>query len=328
MDRRQFIGFAGAAATSPLLPFGMARAQATFPQGNIRLVVPYAAGGVVDVVGRQWANAVKSSLGTVVVENQGGGGGTIGATTVARATPDGYTLLFGDTSNLVVAPYVTKGIAYDPAKDFSPVSLVATSSTAIVVHSSVPVKTLEEFIVYAKANQQNLSYASAGTGTVTHLAGELFKQLVDAPGITHVPYRGAGPGLNDLVAGTVPMMTPNVTGQVLAFHRSGQIRILAVCAPKPLKIAPEIPAARERIPGLVVQLTTAIVGPAGLPAAVTAKISAATAAAVKDESFIKAMEAAGLEAQEDATPATAGAFIVQENKRLMPVIKSAGLEPT
>ncbi len=328
MDRRRFVGFAGAAATAHLLPFGMARAQAAFPQGNIRLIVPYAAGGVVDVVGRHWANAVKSSLGTVVVENQGGGGGTIGAAAVARASPDGYTLLFGDTSNLVVAPYVTKSIAYDPAKDFAPVSLVATSSTAIVVHSSVPVKTLEDFIVYAKANQQKLSYASAGTGTVTHLAGELFKQLVGAPEITHVPYRGAGPGLNDLVAGTVLMMTPNVTGQVLGFHRTGQIRILAVCAPKPLKIAPEIPAAREKIPGLIVQLTTAIVGPAGLPAPVVAKISAATAAAVKDESFIKAMEVAGLEAQEDATPAAARTFLIEENKKLMPVIKSAGLEPT
>ncbi|MBV9558570.1 MAG: tripartite tricarboxylate transporter substrate binding protein [Pseudolabrys sp.] len=328
MDRRRFVGLSGAAAAAHLFPFGAARAQAAFPQSSIRLVVPYAAGGVVDVVGRQWANAVKSSLGTVVIENQGGGGGTIGAASVARATPDGYTLLFGDTSNLVVAPYVMKNIAYDPTKDFAPISLVATSSTAIVVHSSVPVKTLEEFIVYAKANQQKLSYASAGTGTVTHLAGELFKQLVGAPAITHVPYRGAGPGLNDLVAGTVLMMTPNVTGQVLGFHRTGQIRILAVCAPRPLKIAPEIPAAREKIPGLVVQLTTAIVGPAGLPTAIAAKISAATAAAVKDESFIKAMEAAGLEAQEDATPATARTFLVEENKKLMPVIKSAGLEPT
>src|SRR5262249_49950378 len=109
MDRRQFLGFAGAAATTHLLPSGAARAQAAFPQGNIRLVVPYAAGGVVDVVARHWANAVKSSLGNIVVENQGGGGGTIGAAAVARANPDGYTLLFGDTSNLVIAPYVMKG---------------------------------------------------------------------------------------------------------------------------------------------------------------------------------------------------------------------------
>jgi tripartite-type tricarboxylate transporter receptor subunit TctC len=327
MDRRQFIHLSGATTAAQLVPLGSARAQADYPQQNIRLVIPYAAGGVVDVVGRQWANAVKSSLGTVVVENQGGGGGTLGAAAVARATPDGYTLMFGDTSNLVVAPYVVKSIAYDPTKDFTPVSLVATSSTAVVVHASVPVNTLEEFIVYAKANQEKLSYASAGTGTVTHLAGELFKQLIDAPRITHVPYRGAGPGINDLVAGTIPMMTPNVTGQVLGFHRSGQIKILAVCAPKPLKIAPEIPAASARLPGLVVQLTTAIAGPAGLPAPIAAKISAATAAAVKDPAFTKALEAAGLEAQDDSTPAAARAFLVQENKKLAPVIKSAGLEP-
>lgn len=327
MDRRQFIGLGSAGVAAQLISFEGARAQAEYPRGNIRLVVPYAAGGVVDAVARHWGNSVKGSLGTVVVENQGGGGGTIGAAAVARANADGYTLLLGDTSNLVIAPYVTKNMSYDPTKDFIPVSLVATSSTAIVVHSSVPTKTLNEFVAYAKANQQKLSYASAGTGTVTHLAGELFKQLIGAPDITHVPYRGAGPGLNDLVAGTVLMMTPNVTGQVLGFHRNGQVRILAVCAPKPLKTAPEIPAANTILPGLVLQLTTAIVAPAGTPDAIVAKIAAATGQSLKNEAFAKALEAAGLESRDDASPATARNYLDAENKRLASVIKAAGLEP-
>lgn len=327
MDRRHFIGFGAAAAAAPLLPAGTALAQAGYPQGNIRLIVPYAAGGVVDAVARHWADAVKTSLGTVVVENQGGGGGTIGAASVSHAKPDGLTLLFGDTSNLVIAPYVMKNLTYDPAKDFAPASMVATSSTAIVVHSSVPAKTLSEFITYAKANQKTLSYASAGTGTVTHLAGELFKQLIKAPDITHVPYRGAGPGLNDLVAGTVPMMTPNVTGPVLGFHRAGKVRILAVCAPKPLKAAPDIPAASATLPGLVVQLTAGVAAPAGTPDAVIAKIAAATAEALKNEKFAKALEASGLEARTDASPAAARNYLTSERQRLVPVIKAAGLQP-
>lgn len=328
MDRRQFVGLGGAFAASQVLPGASAFAQSNYPQSNVHLVVPYAAGGVVDAVGRHWGNAVKDSIGTVVVENVGGGGGIIGAAAVARSTPDGYKLLFGDTSNLVIAPYIKKNLAYDPVKDFTPVSMVATSSTAIVVHSSVPVKTFEEFIAYAKANQKTLSYGSAGVGTVTHLAGELFKQLIGAPAITHVPYRGAGPGLNDLVAGTLPMMTPNVTGPVLGFHRAGKIRILAVCAPRPLRAAPEIPAASATLPGLVVQLSSGVVAPAGTPEPIVAKLAAATGQALKDEKFAKALEAAGLEAQTDATPAFARSYLDAERKRLAPIIKAAGLEPT
>ena len=183
-----------------------------------------------DAVARHWADRMKVPLGTVIVENQGGGGGTIGAAAVSRAKPDGYTLLFGDTSSQIIAPYFDAQSALRSGKNFAAVCMVATSSTAIVVHPSVPATTLAEFIKYAQSHQKQLSYASAGTGTVTHLAGELFKQLIKAPDIAHVPYRGAGPGLSDLVAGTVPMMTPNVTGQVLGFHRAGKVRILAVCA--------------------------------------------------------------------------------------------------
>src|SRR5581483_6957489 len=171
--------------------------------------------GVVDAVARNWAERVRTPLGTVAVENQGGGGGLIGAGAVAHATPDGYLLLFGDTSSQIISPYLKQNPPYDAVKDFSPVSMLATSSTAIVVHQSVPVKDFKEFIAYAREHQKQLSYGSAGTGTVTHLAGELFKQLIKAPDILHVPYRGAGPGLVDLVAGTLPMMTPNVTSQVL-----------------------------------------------------------------------------------------------------------------
>lgn len=328
MNRRDCIRLGAAAVTARLLPVGAAFAQSKYPQSTIRLVVPYAPGGVVDAVARHWADRMKGPLGTVIVENQGGGGGTIGAATVSRAKPDGYTLLFGDTSSQIIAPSLMLNPPYDPAKNFSAISMVATSSTAIVVHPSIPVMTLAEFIKYAQSNQKQLSYASAGTGTVTHLAGELFKQLIKTPDITHVPYRGAGPGLSDLVGGTVPMMTPNVTGQVLGFHRAGKVRILAVCAPAPLAAAPDIPAAAKTLPGLVVQLTCGVLAPTGTPQSIVAQISEATAQIVKDPDFGRVLEAAGLETRADVSPATAEAYLASERERLVPIIKAAGLQPT
>ncbi len=291
------------------------------------MVVPYAPGGVVDAVARNWAERMKAPLGTIVIENQGGGGGTIGASTVAHARFDGYTLLFGDTSCQIIAPYLMLNPPYDATKDFAPVSMIATSSTAIVVHPSVPATNLGEFVKYAQIHQKKLSYASAGTGTVTHLAGELFKQLTKTPDILHVPYRGAGPGLIDLMANVVPMMTPNVTSQVLNFHRAGDLRILAVCAPARLKAAPEIPAAVETLPGLVVELTCGVLAPAGTPPPIIAQIADITATVIKRPDFDLALQAAGLEARSDASPAGAQAFLASERQRLIPIIEAAGLQP-
>ena len=328
MNRRDCIRLGAAALAARYLRGPAAFAQSKYPQETIRLIVPYAPGGVVDAVARNWAERVRGPIGTVIVENEGGGGGTIGAATVAHAKPDGYTLLFGDTSSQIIAPYLMLHPSYDPAKDFSPVSMIATSSTAIVVHPSVPAQSLSEFIPYAQSHQKQLSYASAGTGTVTHLAGELFKELIKAPDILHVPYHGAGPGLIDLLAGTVPMMTPNVTSQVLSYHRDGKIRILAVCAPAPLKAAPEIPAAVEVLPGLVVQLTCGVLAPAATPQSVVSQLSAATAQVMQSPDFQHVMEAAGLETRTDASAAGAQSYLAAERERLVPIIQAAGLEPS
>ena len=327
MRRRTFIQSGGAALLAQSLSSQLAVAQSKYPARPIRLIVPYAPGGVVDTVARNWAQRMKTPLGTLVIENQGGGGGTIGAGTVAHAAFDGYTLLFGDTSSQIIAPYLMVDPPYDAVKDFAPVSLIATSSTAVVLHPSVPAKTLEEFIKYAVSHQKNMSYASAGAGTVTHLAGEMFKQLTNTPDILHVPYRGAGPGLIDLLANVVPMMTPNVTGQVLNYHRSGDVRILAVCAPARLKAAPEIPAAVESLPGLIAELTCGVLAPAKTPQPIIAQIADATADVIKQPDFEVALRAAGLETRSDASPGGAQAFLTSERQRLIPIIKAAGLEP-
>jgi tripartite-type tricarboxylate transporter receptor subunit TctC len=324
--RRRDILSLGAGLLVPALPFQQSLA-ATYPERTVRLIVPYAPGGVVDAVARNWAEIMRAPLGTIIIENQGGGGGITGATTVAHAPPDGYTLLFGDTSSQIIAPYLLLNPPYDAAKDFAAISMFATSSTAIVVHPSVPATDFATFIKFAQSHAKDLSYASAGTGTVTHLAGELFKQLIKAPDILHVPYRGAGPGLVDLIAGTVPMMTPNVTSQVLGFHKAGKLRILAVCAPARLKTAPELPAAVETLPGLVVQLTCGVLAPTGTPPEIIAQIVAATETAVGQPVFEAALASAGLELRADTSTSGAQAFLATERERLIPIIKAAGLTP-
>jgi tripartite-type tricarboxylate transporter receptor subunit TctC len=325
-DRRDFIQGSAAAIAAQLLPAPFAVAQSKYPASPVRLIVPYAPGGVVDAMARIWADRMKP-FGTIVVENQGGGGGTIGAASVAHARPDGYTLLFGDTSSQIIAPYLLSHPPYDGLKDFVAVSMLATSSTAIVVHPSVPAANLDEFIKYAQSNQSRLSYASAGTGTVTHLAGELFKQLTNTPAILHVPYRGAGPGLIDVISGVVPMMTPNVTSQVLDFHRAGNLRILAVCARARLKAAPDVAAAAETLPGLVVGLTCGVLAPAATQPSITDLISEATGVIARQFEFAAALQASGLEVRSDVTQAGAKAFLVAERQRLIPIIEKAGLEP-
>ena len=315
-----------AVSASALVPL-TAFAQAKYPERPIRLVVPFAPGGVVDVVGRHWASRMKPLLGAIVVENQGGAGGTIGATEVARAQPDGYTLLLGNTSTQIINPTVMSGIRYDPVKAFVPISVIAISANAVVVNAAVPAKTLREFIDYARANPGKISFGSAGTGTLSQLTGEMFKQMTGLSNIVHVPYKGAGPGIADLVAGHIPMMTPNITGPVLELHRAGKIRILAAASHERLKGAPDIPMASEAgMPGFVVELFTALFAPAGTPRAIVEQIAQATQKALADEEFQRALIKSGFEISPDTSPDRAFKFVSDEHARLTPVIKAVGLK--
>ena len=169
-------------------------AQAKFPERPIKLMIPFSAGGVTDIVGRHWAERMKGPLGTIYVENQGGAAGTIGATDVARSPADGHSILLGNTSVLVLNPMTSTKLSYDPIKDFVPISILCVASVAWVVNASVPVKTLKEFVDYAKANPGKLSYGSAGTGTMTHLAAEQFKQATGLERADPRSVQGRGPG--------------------------------------------------------------------------------------------------------------------------------------
>jgi tripartite-type tricarboxylate transporter receptor subunit TctC len=326
MNRREILGGGLAMSASALAPLP-AFAQAKYPDRPIRLIVPFGAGGVVDSVARQWAERMKTPLGTVVIENQGGAGGTIGMGEAARAAPDGYTLAFGNTSTLVLNPAIMPKVPYDPARDFTTISILAVSVSGIIVHPSVPVKNLKEFIAYAKANQGKLSYGSAGAGTMTNFAGELFKQLIGAPSIVHVPYKGAGPSLTDQVSGAIPMSTINITGQVLSLHNSGKIRILAVTSNNRLKGAADIPTAIEAgLPGMTAELFTALLVQAKTPQPIVERIYNASQIVMKDPGMQDALIKQGLEPVVDSNPINATAYVKEELKRWTPLIETLGLK--
>jgi len=227
----------------------------------------------------------------------------------------------------VLNPMTMAKVPYDPIKDFLPIAILCVSTTSIVVHPSVPVKDLKELIAHAKANSGKLSYGSAGSGTMSNLSGELFKQLTALNDLGHIPYKGAGPGITDLVSGHIPVMTPNITGQVLQLHRTGKIRILAVNSAERLKAAPEIPTATEQgLPGMIGRLFLGLFVPVATPRAIADRIGDATRQLMADDEFQKVLLASGLEASSDSSPEKAQRFINEETARWGPVVKASGFK--
>jgi tripartite-type tricarboxylate transporter receptor subunit TctC len=325
MDRRDVLKL-GLAASATALPAPRALAQSAFPSRPIKLVVPFSAGGVNDIVGRQWAERAKPLLGSVFIENLGGAGGTLGVMEVQRAEPDGHTILLGSTSTMVLNTMNANKLSYDPFKDFVPIAIFCVSTTSIAVNPSVPVKDVPELIAYVKANNGKLSYGSAGTGTMSHLSGELFKQLTQTTDVVHVPYKGAGPGIADLVSGHIPIMSPNVTGQLLEFHNTGQIRILAVNAPARLKAAPNIPTAIEQgVPDMVGQLFLGIYAPIKTPAPVVERLTDVSRKALAEPEFEKVLIDSGFETVSYFGDA-ALKYMADEQARWKPVIDAIGLK--
>ncbi len=266
-------------------------------------------------------------LGTVVVDNIGGGGASLGAAAVARARPDGYTLLLGGTLPHVNEALLKSQPLYDPVKDLDPIAAVAANVLCIAVHPSVPVQTLKELIAYAKANPGKLSYGHAGVGSIQHLTGELFKSLAGTPDIAPVPYRGTGPLIADLLGGQIQMGTPGVTGQVLEFHRSGKLRVLAVTSPTRLVAAPELPTAAELgFPGMTVRGSIGLLAPAGTPKGIIEQIAQATRTAVAEPAFQRILIDAGIEPTLDSNPEKFRRSLAADVALWTPVVKALGLK--
>jgi tripartite-type tricarboxylate transporter receptor subunit TctC len=280
----------------------IAWAQA-YPARPIRLVVPFPPGGSYDAFGRPWADRIKSLLGTVIIENIGGGGGSLGAAAVARARPDGYTILLGGTLTHINEALLKSRPLYDPVKDLDPIVSVVANFLGIAVHSSVPAQTLKEFIAYAKANPGKLSYGHPGVGTTNNLTGELFKSLTGTPEIAQVPYRGSGPSITDLISGQIPMGVVGITGQVIELLRSGKMRVLAVTSPERLSAAPELPTAAEAgLPGLTLPAFIGLLAPAGTPMAIIQHIAQATRTALAEPAYQQTLIEAGFEPTIDSSP--------------------------
>jgi tripartite-type tricarboxylate transporter receptor subunit TctC len=325
LPRRHFLRLAACAAALPVVP-RTASAQA-YPSRPIRLVVPFPPGGAFDTIGRPLADKLKPLLGAVVIENIGGGGGSLGASQVAHARPDGYTILMGGTLPHVNEALLKNRPLYDPLKDLDPIAVAAVNFLGIAVHPSVPAKTLQELIAYAKANPGTLSYGHVGIGSLNHLAGELFKSLTGTLGIVQVPYRGAGPAITDLISGQIPMAVVAVTGQVIELHRSGNMRVLAVTSPARLIAAPELPTAAEAgVPGLVVTNSLGLLAPAGTPNEIIEQIARATHAALADPAFERQLMELGFEPDLDSNPEKFRRSLEDDIAHWMPIVQALGVK--
>ena len=325
LPRRRFLHLAAGAAALPAVS-RFAWAQA-YPSRPVRLVIPFPPGGAFDAVGRPWADKMKALLGTMVIENIGGGGSSLGAAAVARARPDGYTILLGGTQTHLNEALLKSRPLYDPVKDLDPIGGVAANVLCIAVHPSLPVQSIKELIAYAKANPGKLSYGHSGAGSIQHLAGELFKSLAGTPDIVHVPYRGTGPLITDIVGGQVPIGVPGVTGQVIEFHRSGKMRVLAVTSPTRLTAAPELPTAAELgFPGMIVTGSIGLAAPAGTPTEIIEQIAQASRKVVAEPAFKKMLIEAGIEPTLDSNPENFRRSLAADVALWAPVVKALGLK--
>jgi tripartite-type tricarboxylate transporter receptor subunit TctC len=311
-----FATFAIACAIAP------AAAQQDYPNRPVTLVVPYAAGGGNDVMARTVAERMSKTLGqNVVVENRGGAGGSIATRQVAKAAPDGYTLVLGGTGTLAVNPTLYENVGYDPRKDFAPVGLIGTGQLIVLVNPQVPAKSIPELIALAKKEPGKLSYASAGVGSGIHLGAALFEQMAGLK-LIHVPYKGTGPALNDLIGGHVQIYFSSLPSAV-AIAKEGKVRPLAVTGPKRSPVFPDLPTVAETMPGFEAVLHYGIVAPAGTPKPIIEKLNAALREAVLAPETRKRMAADGTEPLA-STPEEYAADIDKEEKKWSEIVKRSG----
>lgn len=302
--------------------FSAASAQ-DFPNRPITLVVPYAAGGGNDAMARIAGEKMGRPLGQqIVIENRGGAGGVIATRQVAKATPDGYTLVIGGTGTLAINPTLYSNVGYDPRKDFTPIGLIGTSQLVILVHPSVPAQSVKELIALAKKEPGKLNYASAGVGSGIHLSTEYFRHEAGIT-LTHVPYKGSGPALQDLVGGHVSIYFSSMP-PAIGLVRDGKVRALAVTGLQRSPLLPDVPTVAEAaLPGFEAVLHYGIVGPAGIPKDIVTKLNAALRTAVMAEDFKTKLAADGTEPLA-STPEEYATDIDKEETKWSTIVKKSG----
>ncbi|MFC3336972.1 Bug family tripartite tricarboxylate transporter substrate binding protein [Paracandidimonas soli] len=323
MKRRQILQTALLAAGAGMLPLRALAQAGDYPNRPIRFIVPFAPGGVTDFMTRLMAKEFGEALGQpVIVENKGGSGGMIGSDFVAKSAPDGYTILLGTSATHAMNPHISN-VNFDPIKDFAPVGLYGANNAVLVVNPDFPVKTFQELLAYVKERPGQLSYASQGVGTSGHLAGELLKQHAGLD-LVHVPYKGSGPALTDVLGGQVPMMFDNVTPS-LPHIRAGKLRPLAVTSLDRSPLLPDVPTMAESgLSGFEVVGWIAIFAPAGTPPAVIEKLNAAMKTAIDRPEILEKLREAGIKPTL-STPEDLGDYLVAQHEKWGKVIRQAGI---
>ncbi len=306
-----------------LLAAASAALSQPYPAKPVTIIVASVVGGPTDIVGRLVAQMLGEVLGqTVIVENRTGAGLTVGTTYAARARPDGYTLTIASPSSHSIAPGLYPSLPYDPVKDFEPISLLFTSPTALVVHPSIPVKTLKEFIAFARARPGQLNYGSGGNGTTSHLTGELFKTRAGVD-IVHVPYKGSGPAATDLVAGQIHAMFQGLH-LALPFVRSNRLRVLGVTSPKRSPMAPEVPTLDEAgLPGFSSSTWYGVMAPAATPRPIIDQLNAALLKSLNAPGMRQKVAEQGL-TPVGSTPEAFAATLQDEIRTWTKVIRQSG----
>ena len=306
-----------------LLAFG-AVAQDKYPAKPVTLIVPQAPGGANDTVARILAQRLSENLGQqFIVDNRPGAGGNIGTAAAAKARPDGYTLLLTVNSAHVINPFLYKNAGFDPVKDFEPVTPVATVAYVLVANPSFPAKSVKELIELAKAKPGQLTYASAGNGTLNHLLGEMLKTTAGIE-LVHVPYKGAAASVTDVVGGRVPISFQSAPS-AMSFIKSGKLRVLGVANEKRVPGMPDVPAISETLPGYGATPWYGVLAPAGTPKPIIARLNAEIGKALDNKDLQEKMAAQGAEVTK-STPEQFAAMIKEELPRWAKIVKESGAQ--
>ncbi|KWT69920.1 MULTISPECIES: tripartite tricarboxylate transporter substrate binding protein [unclassified Variovorax] len=319
------IGGVAALVVSSWLPCSNAAAQDTYPSRPITLIVPFPAGGVTDVVARELAHRLSASLGQpMVVENRAGAGGNIGTQVVARAAPDGYTLGVLTVSALSIGPHLSRKLPFDPSRDFTPITNLVTTPGAVIAGPTTPFNSFSEFVKYARGNPGKVTYASVGPGSIPHLTAEILAKTVKVD-MVHVPYKGAAPAMQDLIAGHVDLSFETSLVTTMTYHASKRIKVLAITGPSRVSVLPDVPTVAESgHPGFAVQGWFGLLGPRGLPAAVVEKLNKAAVQAFADPALHNRLEQLGMQ-PDTSSPQQFRQFLAQQDKAWAASVKGLNI---
>jgi tripartite-type tricarboxylate transporter receptor subunit TctC len=326
IKRRTICAFAGTALVAALASTA-AHARDDYPSRPVQMIIPFAAGGPTDIVGRVMGAKMGEVLGQqFIVENKTGAGGNIGAEAVAKAAPDGYTILMATVSTNAINPGLYKHIPYDAVRDFAPVGRVGVTPTLLLVHPSIPATDVKSLITFIKANPGKYNYGSSGLGSILHLCGEEFKSKAGGLEITHVPYKGSAPMDTDLMGGQIAMAF-DATPTALPLAQSGKLRALGAGMAKRVAAMPDLPTLQEQgLSGFECYTWNAFLAPAGTPKPIVDKLNAAINTSLANPMVISALDKAGIDVTPGSTPDSTGQFVKAELAKWAPIIKASGAQ--